>query len=772
MIIRVTYLTKKQNIFVRKNRSKITMVYMIVGIDLGTTNSCISIWRNNKLEVIPDKYGNNTIPSMIAFTKKSRYIGYEAKNQKELNPQNVFYEIKRLMGGMITDEIITKQCECLTYEVHCDEKDSLILKSEYGTYRPEELTALILMELKQMAQEYLKIEDIRAIITVPAYFTDKQRQATKDSAIIAGIDCVRIINEPTAAALAYGLGTKKESKVLVYDFGGGTLDISILSIDNGTFEVMASSGNINLGGSDFDKILIDYCMSQMKRESYCPIIKQKLKKECENAKKILSSMNKTYITIENEIIEMTREKYEELCSELLFLSLEPLDICIRSCDIEKDEIDEIILVGGATRMPAIRRNIATYFGKEPNTSVNPDEIVSSGAAILGYILANKDDPFSKSITLLDVTTLTLGVETMNGIMDPVILRNTIVPTTKKKMYTTISDNETSVTISVFEGERTLTKDNVLLGTFDLGGIKPMPRGYAKIEITFRIDSSGILEVTAEDIRESNSVTVRMTNKNRLSEKEIEELVEKAKQMELQDKIEKLIKAKSYELKDLIKVIKYNVNLPENNNKLGQDNINLILQDLEIDDSDFSEKNYDETIGRLKDKYFNLCFMPTDSDIKANDTTNIGTNIYDDNDEQSFVTITQPTQNDSLKNELTEMCINVIEIINDLGIEKEISDEYKYILDDIIIWVQCQEQIPENVYNEKIDQVNKICEKLIKEPGNELENELGNEPGNELGNEQEIKPGNEQDIELGNELKNETRNELEKEQGNDVSKCLT
>lgn len=443
--------SEKENIEEPKSEDEI-----IVGIDLGTTNSCIGIWRKKNLEIIPDKFGNRTIPSVVAFTSKSKYVGREAKKQIDVNPENTFYEVKRLIGRKYDDDTVVNDMQFLTYTVDKNEQDNVILKTNLknrkNSYNPEELSAILLLELKYMAEEYLKRPITKAVISVPAYFNDSQRQATKDAALIAGLECVRIINEPTAAALAYGLEKAsvckdKDINVIVYDLGGGTLDVSLLNISNGIFQVLGSSGNTHLGGADFDNRLITFCMTEFKKkhnyqnlENLSSISFQKLKQACEEAKKRLSETTKTTIAVKefydgkNLFLTITRELFEKLCRDLFILCLKSLDDVLKSCEMDKTSIDEIILVGGCSRIPAIRNNLKLYFGGkiEPNSSVNPDEVVAAGAAIQGYILSHDTDPFSENVVLLDIIPLSLGVETIGGVMNQIIPRNSVIPIKRRK----------------------------------------------------------------------------------------------------------------------------------------------------------------------------------------------------------------------------------------------------------------------------------------------------------------------------------------------------
>lgn len=748
---------------------KISKDDIILGIDLGTSNSSICIWRNNNYEIIPDEFGNNTIPSIVAFTNKSRYIGQDAKNQTELNPKNVFYEVKRLIGRKITDTSVKNDQELLTYDISGDQDGNILLHSEIDSkkFTPEGISAMILSKLKNMAYEYLKKNITKAVITVPAYFNDAQRQATKDAATIAGIDCIRIINEPTAAALAYGLYNRSLQKIqdddiniLVYDYGGGTLDVSILNISNGLFEVLGSVGNTHLGGIDFDKRLMKHCLRSFKsRYSIEKLNKvntlsiQKLKKSCENAKKLLSTSVRASIAVKDFydskdlFITITQDKFIEICRDLLLISIKPLEDVLQLCKLEKDEIDEVILVGGMTRMPAIRENIKNFFnGAEPNCSMNPDEVVSIGAAIQGYKLSHEDDPFSESITLLDVIALSLGVETIGGVMNTIIKRNTIIPITKSKLYTTDSDFETSVLIKIFEGERKLTKDNFFVGEFELKGIEPLPRGLAKIEVKFNVDVNGIITVKAIDTETNsiNSITIS-GNKGRLKPDQINKLIQEANEFELKDKLERIKKQYYYEIDDLCSNIKYNATnelfkLCETDKKVVLDDI--VKVEKWMKDKSFLDRNEDEykaLIDRLK-KTYGILILKTSTDtqdiVKPNmSDENNATSIYDDdneepehifekieNDELGLEKMTDNEKNEikQLRDCLKELCNSLFDMLTSkvLKISDDDIIELKEHIDDVLLWMHVHNKATKVDYKLKIDHINNQCDEIMKHYNND------------------------------------------------------
>lgn len=726
----------------------------IIGIDLGTTNSQVVIWRNNNYEIITDENGNNSIPSIVAFTNISRYIGDDAKNQTELNPKNVFYEVKRLIGRKIDDESVINDREFLTYDIVGDKDGNILLQGDYKQYTPEEISSMILSKLKIMACNYLGKDITKAIITVPAYFNDSQRQATKDASLIAGLDCIRIINEPTAAALAYGFYNRslqqedKDINIMVYDYGGGTLDVSVLNITNGLFEVLGSVGNTHLGGTDFDTRIMQYCLKSFKTKYGIDKINniqtlsiQKLKKACENAKKILSTSQKTIIAIKDFydskdlLITITQNKFIELCNDLLLISIKPIEEVLESCNLEKNDIDEIILVGGMTRVPIIRENIKNFFnGKEPNSTINPEEAVAIGASIQGYKLSHDDDPFSGSMTLLDITSLSLGIETYGGIMDILIDRNTIIPVSKSKMYTTDTDFETTVLIKVFEGERKLTKDNFLVGEFELKGIESLPRGLAKIEVTFSIDVNGIITVKAKDHNTNSSNSIIITgNKGRLKPEEINKLIQNAKEYELKDKIEKYKKQYYYEIDDLCNNIRYNLlhetlKLNEEDKKNINDEINKIEKWLkDISFLEHTEDEYQEIIDKLKKNYGLLIFRTTydTNNIKSNNVGINGTSIYNDNDDDEVNLNTYEKIDDDelgddkdeikhLRESLKELCNNIFDILGSKTLQIDESNIVKLreYIDDVLLWIHVHDKATKNDYKMKIDLINEQCDEIV------------------------------------------------------------
>jgi len=527
----------------------------IVGIDLGTTNSCVAVMEGGRPKVIPAvDTGKNTTPSVVEPIKN--LVGDVAKRQLILNPKNTVYSIKRLMGRRAEDKEVKRTEEMVPYEIKSGKDGMAVVDIEGKTYTPQEVSARILMKLKKDAESYLGETVDRVVITVPAYFDDSQRQATKQAGEIAGFKVERIINEPTAASLAYGLEKKKTEKIAVYDLGGGTFDISILELGEGVFEVKATNGDTHLGGDDFDEEIVDWIVSEFKKE-YAVDLKadkqalQRVRDAAEKAKIELSAsqeieINQPYITQKDGqplhlTMKLTRAKLESLVEDLIEKTIKPTEACLKDAKLETKDIDEVILVGGMTRMPKVVETVEKFFGKKPNQSVNPDEVVAVGAAIQAGVLGGE----VKDILLLDVTPLTLGIETLGGVATPMIPRNTTVPTSKTEVFSTAADNQTQVEIHVSQGERPLSVDNKSLGRFVLDGIPPAPRGVPQVEVTFDLDASGILTVTAKDKATEKTQNIKITGAVGLSDDEVKKMQEEAEKHKEEDqKKAEIIQAKN------------------------------------------------------------------------------------------------------------------------------------------------------------------------------------------------------------------------------------
>ena len=571
----------------------------VIGIDLGTTNSCVAVMEGKESKVIENSEGTRTTPSMVAFTEsKEKLVGQSAKRQAVTNPENTLFAIKRLIGRSFTDDVVKKDSNLVPYKIIKGDNNDAWVETRGDKYSPSQISAFILQKMKETAESHLGEPVTQAVITVPAYFNDSQRQATKDAGKIAGLEVLRIINEPTAAALAYGLDKKKTGTIAVYDLGGGTFDISILEIGDGVFEVKSTNGDTHLGGEDFDLEIINYLAGEFKKDNGIDLRQdklalQRLKEAAEKAKIELSSSTETevnlpFITADQSgpkhlTIKLSRAKLEAIIGNLLDKSLKPCELALKDAGLKASDIDDVILVGGMTRMPKVIEIVKNFFGREPNKGVNPDEVVATGAAIQGGVLQGD----VKDVLLLDVTPLSLGIETLGGVFTRLIDKNTTIPTKKSQIFSTAEDNQSAVTIRVFQGEREMAADNKLLGQFDLVGIPPAARGMPQIEVTFDIDANGIVNVSAKDKATGKEQQIRIQASGGLSEEDIERMVKEAEENAEADKKKREMVDARNQADSLVNETEKN--LKEHSDKVPESDKNKIEADIEelkkVKDSD-------------------------------------------------------------------------------------------------------------------------------------------------------------------------------------------
>ena len=740
----------------------------VMGIDLGTRFSCVSVWRNKKCEIICDQFGNRTIPSVVSFYRSAKLVGHNALSMKDVNPANTIYDIKRVIGRKYTDPIIEQVQKIISYELIDDESKhhNILVKLDAADgsmtrkkeYKPEEICAYILIEIRNMVETYLKKKIVKSVITVPAYFNDAQRQATLDAAKIAGLEVLKIINEPTAAALMYGMGkkfsgSKNSGNVVIYDFGAGTLDISLMNICNGSFKTLAYGANMHLGGEDIDYLMMDFVIRDFRTKHHLrefaisKLAQVKLKNAAENAKKILSVTDKAVVCVDDFYNGLklyyvfTRDIFEMICNKFFVMCIKPLSDALESAGLHKTDIDEVILVGGSTRIPKIQKLILDFFKdtkiKKLICSLNPDEVVSAGASIYGYIMTHQDDPFTENLVLLDITPLSLGVETLQKQMTVVIPRNTVIPTRKNKTFSTDTDDQNSVDIKVYEGERKQTKNNFHIGTFELSGFEKGPRGFPTIKIIFHIDLNGILHVSATEKKSGveNSIIINSTwsAKGRLSKNDIDSIISEAEKNEEFDMLYSTKIGLIHNINSICNAILFN---------LKDDAYNLTLADKKkirldikhtlkwLNNKDFNDVDMDELKSResrLSKLYAPLIAQVNkkNQDFKDSSIISDAAEIHgdDENSLERYDKITipnDPSEYDkeemrALKQAIMDLTKNVISVVNN-PVSSFNEDDILLVsdyLDSVNIWLFTTNATTTIEYVAKINEINKFTDDIMK-----------------------------------------------------------
>ena len=743
---------------------------IVIGIDLGTRFSCVSIWRNKRFEIISDQFGNRTIPSVVAFYRSAKLVGYNALSMKEVNPSNTIYDIKRIIGRRMDDPVIEQIRNLISYDivddqskhknilVQLDKKDASL--AHKSIYRPEEICAQVLIEIKRMATNYLHRPVDKAVITVPAYFNDAQRQATLDAAKIAGLDVLKIINEPTAAALAYGLGSKKWIKksggnIIIYDLGAGTLDVSLMNISNGVFRNLAVSGNTFLGGEDIDYLLMNHVLMEFQRQNKIKELKisklaqLKLKNSAENAKKILSTNDKAVVCVDDfyngkKLYQaITKDFFEMICNDFFVMCIKPLNDVLESAGLTKYDVDDVILVGGSTRIPKIQKLILDFFRETSITkltvSLNPDEVVSAGASIYGYIMTHKEDPFSENLVLLDITPLSLGVETLQKQMTIIIPRNTVIPVKKTQVFSTDTDDQDTVSIKIYEGERKLTKNNFHVGTFDLCGFEKGPRGYPTIKITFHIDINGILQVTAHekksDIQNSIKITSTWGAKGRLSKSEIDSIINEAEKNEQIDTMYSLKIGLIHKINTICNAILVNLKddayalTNTDKKKIRIDvktNLNWMkdkeLSDLAADDLEKREQRLSKLyapliaqVNKKNDTFKDANCTSNAAEVHGDDDDNEGNQEYEKiqipNDPSDY----DKEEIKALKKTISDLGKNIVSVVNN-PVSKFTEEDIMIVTDyisSVHIWLYTTQASTTIEFVAKINEINKFTEEIMK-----------------------------------------------------------